>query len=501
MSLHHVFISYNSQDAASALALAVALKDRGLDPWFDQWHLPPGRPWLRVLEAGLEASAAVAVLIGAHGLGPVQQEEMSIALHQARRQGKPVIPVLFAAATPLPSFLALYGHVDLSNGLDPEGLARLVWGITGERPVPIAAPLIAISALGPDYDQGLRTIFAQLAHQVSVAEIRAVCLRSAALSPIADWPREPTHAAWCDWLLDRAPLRNGRHPLYDILAFLKSRAGGEALLTRDIEDAMRRLAAHHPGLCIDPLPEAVPAASADPALVEVVFLSSKGSAVPGYEVCTFWHSPGGSKPATGPQRDQDSGGPLELGVQAQVSEFALTLMDAKVAWGVAVEDCVFLFRVPRELMLHPFEDWPCSQLKGLRLGGTHPVVLGARRRSWGDCDTGWRRLAALWGRPLRDCVACCPGCSELDSVALTTLTDSLAQTPCLALEQVPDLAECETDTPIKVVETLGLVALWPRSQAAEAGFWGDDRRRLGRRPAGRGAPETAGPAPRRRRPD
>ena len=137
MSLHHVFISYNSQDAAAAVELALALKDRGLDPWFDQWHLQPGRPWLQVLETGLGASAAVAVLIGSHGLGPVQQEEMSIALHQARRQGKPVIPVLLAAATPLPSFLALYGHVDLSNGLDPD--ASRAW--SGASPASVRCRL------------------------------------------------------------------------------------------------------------------------------------------------------------------------------------------------------------------------------------------------------------------------------------------------------------------------------------------------------------------------
>jgi tetratricopeptide (TPR) repeat protein len=129
MAQHPVFISYNSLDAHLALPVAEALKARGINPWLDQWHLPPGRPWLKVVETGLTASDAVAVLIGPNGLGPVQEEEMAVALEQARRSGKPVIPVLLPGAAPLPLFLTQYGYVDLKDGPAGEGLGRLIWGI------------------------------------------------------------------------------------------------------------------------------------------------------------------------------------------------------------------------------------------------------------------------------------------------------------------------------------------------------------------------------------
>ncbi len=48
-------------------------------------------PWLKTLETGLTAAPAVAALVGPAGLGPVQEQEMAVALSQARGQGKRVI--------------------------------------------------------------------------------------------------------------------------------------------------------------------------------------------------------------------------------------------------------------------------------------------------------------------------------------------------------------------------------------------------------------------------
>jgi hypothetical protein len=73
MPQHQVFVSYNRQDAALAPPIAEVLNARGLDPWLDRWHLPPGEPWLKTLETGLTATPAVAILIGPAGLGSVQE--------------------------------------------------------------------------------------------------------------------------------------------------------------------------------------------------------------------------------------------------------------------------------------------------------------------------------------------------------------------------------------------------------------------------------------------
>lgn len=135
LAKYRVFVSYDTEDAALALDLAQALQARGLDPWLDQWHLPPGEPWLKVLETAFKDFNAVAVLIGPNGSGPFQEQEMAAALQQTRAQGKPVIPVLLKDAAPLPSFLAQYGYVDLRRGLDATAIDRLIWGIGAARRV------------------------------------------------------------------------------------------------------------------------------------------------------------------------------------------------------------------------------------------------------------------------------------------------------------------------------------------------------------------------------
>ncbi len=131
------FLSHNSRDKPAVRNLAQALKARGLRPWLDEEQLAPGLPWQPLLQSGIRASTAVAVLIGADGLGPWQDEELREALSLAVRDSRPVIPVLLpdAPAVPeLPPFLAGRTWVDLRRDQEA-GLDRLVWGITGRRPV------------------------------------------------------------------------------------------------------------------------------------------------------------------------------------------------------------------------------------------------------------------------------------------------------------------------------------------------------------------------------
>jgi hypothetical protein len=64
---------------------------------------------------------------------------MQAALHLAVKDGRPVIPVLLPGSTTppeLPLFLANRTWVDLRGGWSDEGLAKLVWGITGRWPRP-----------------------------------------------------------------------------------------------------------------------------------------------------------------------------------------------------------------------------------------------------------------------------------------------------------------------------------------------------------------------------
>jgi len=138
-----VFLSHNSKDKPTVRELKQLLSARGLVVWLDEDELQPGIPWQQLLEAGIETSRSVAVLVGKDGLGPWEDEEMRAALSLAVRDRRPAIPVLLPGASAQPDWPMFLGNrtwVDLRAGFADEGIARLVWGITGVRPAPMPQP-------------------------------------------------------------------------------------------------------------------------------------------------------------------------------------------------------------------------------------------------------------------------------------------------------------------------------------------------------------------------
>ena len=120
-----LFLSYNSVDRPSVVAVQRLLEARGLTTFLDRDQLVPGLPWPQRLEEGLRDVAAVAVFIG-HDLGGWQKREMWFALDLQVREEKlgrpfPVIPVLLPGADLAPAFLFSNTWIDLRCGI--EGLA------------------------------------------------------------------------------------------------------------------------------------------------------------------------------------------------------------------------------------------------------------------------------------------------------------------------------------------------------------------------------------------
>jgi WD40 repeat protein len=134
-----VFLSHNSRDKPAVRQLRDRIVEHDLAVWFDEDQLRPGIPWQQLLESGIKNSRSVAVLVGKDGIGPWENEEMRAALQLAVKDGRPVIPVLLPGLTAppeLPLFLSNRTWVDLRAGLTDDGVARLIWGITGEKPRP-----------------------------------------------------------------------------------------------------------------------------------------------------------------------------------------------------------------------------------------------------------------------------------------------------------------------------------------------------------------------------
>jgi hypothetical protein len=132
-----VFLSHNSRDKPVVEEICTLLEKEGLRVWLDKKELRPGFPWQEGLEEGIHASRAVAVFVGPEGLGAWQEPEARAFFARSRRERIPVIPVLLPGCPESPQltvFLEAFTWVDLRKGLTEEGLARLVWGITGKKP-------------------------------------------------------------------------------------------------------------------------------------------------------------------------------------------------------------------------------------------------------------------------------------------------------------------------------------------------------------------------------
>jgi GTPase SAR1 family protein len=132
-----VFLCHNSNDKARVKHIGRQLMTAGVLPWLDEWELRPGIEWYEALEQQIDRIRAAAVFVGEEGLGPWQRQEVAAFLREFLRRRVPVIPVLLDTGPKeppkLPVFLQGLTWVDFRNDRKP--LQRLIWGITGERPV------------------------------------------------------------------------------------------------------------------------------------------------------------------------------------------------------------------------------------------------------------------------------------------------------------------------------------------------------------------------------
>ncbi|MGB8167664.1 MAG: toll/interleukin-1 receptor domain-containing protein [Chthoniobacteraceae bacterium] len=152
-----VFLSHNSKDKPAVKSLGTALKQRGLTVWLDEWELQPGLKWQSALEDIVNTCRSATVCVGSSGIGPWEEPEMEGLLDrfvEEKSTGNvvPIIPVLLPGApedVKLPRFLKGFTWVDLRRGLTPDGLERLRWGITGEKPLP-NAPTVCLAKVTPD---------------------------------------------------------------------------------------------------------------------------------------------------------------------------------------------------------------------------------------------------------------------------------------------------------------------------------------------------------------
>jgi hypothetical protein len=319
----------------------------------------------------------------------------------------------------------------------------------------------------------VRTIFSDLGDRFDTGAVRDVVRRSAPEGTPLDWPAGDSASAYCTWLLNQLLFSNGRHPLYHVLEWIERNATGDDGRAQRVREAKQQLAdLHRAHLNTEPLPEPKPTVTTQPALVEVVFQPLPAASFKDYAVHSYFHAGEGSGYESGPERAPTSGaegtGRLDIHDLGQVVAFVQELTERRMALGFDPDACIFQFRVPLELMLHAFDEWPKNRLRQ-PLGRDYPVVIGAVERDWDGCERHWIGIQAGLDKPVRERVACChPDESPLhDDAAVQRFLACLRDTPCIVPDRVPDTPDPNALTHLWVLTQVGVAAVWPRIRATE----------------------------------
>lgn len=118
-----LFVSYAHVDGAILQEwLITPLRSSGHEVWLDE-QLRAGQNWREQLHQAIAQSDA---LIYAVSPESIASEICQWEVQEARHLGKPIIPVLIQAGTPLPAWLAKLQYVDFSQGATRQAIARLL---------------------------------------------------------------------------------------------------------------------------------------------------------------------------------------------------------------------------------------------------------------------------------------------------------------------------------------------------------------------------------------
>jgi hypothetical protein len=102
----HVFISHSSKDKPAVEALAVALRDRGIDSWLDKWEIGAGDDIVASINAGLDQAGAGIIVFSRHSKESRWVEAEASYLTYARiQEQKVLIPVMLGEDCFVPPLL------------------------------------------------------------------------------------------------------------------------------------------------------------------------------------------------------------------------------------------------------------------------------------------------------------------------------------------------------------------------------------------------------------
>jgi eukaryotic-like serine/threonine-protein kinase len=135
-----VFLCHNSEDKPAVREVAQKLSQENIKPWLDEADIRTGSDWHAVIGEQIQTVKSAAVFFGSHGVNNWQSREIIALLNQSDRRGCPIIPVILASDTNppvVPWSLEGLNWVDF-RAASSQPLKRLIWGITGQKPVELS---------------------------------------------------------------------------------------------------------------------------------------------------------------------------------------------------------------------------------------------------------------------------------------------------------------------------------------------------------------------------
>jgi hypothetical protein len=91
MGKRTVFVSHSAKDSAWARSFAQALKQRGIQVWFDEFDVQPSELWRDAIEAGLRNSDVLVALVDGDSSS---KPNLFFELGAAIGMGKRIVPIL-----------------------------------------------------------------------------------------------------------------------------------------------------------------------------------------------------------------------------------------------------------------------------------------------------------------------------------------------------------------------------------------------------------------------
>lgn len=132
-----VFISHAETDAKTALRLATALREVGLDPFVAEDEMYPGDNWAEVIGRGLAEAEAMIVLLSPESLrSRWVRNEISHALGEQRFEHR-LLPLVLGSRDDLPADLVPWPlhrmqWYEARQGEEPEIARRIADALTHE---------------------------------------------------------------------------------------------------------------------------------------------------------------------------------------------------------------------------------------------------------------------------------------------------------------------------------------------------------------------------------